>query len=101
MSATTLESLQPVAFVNKRQISQKDIEIVTQITFTAVIGRSAVDSDFLDKLKSDPEAVFSEYPDLNDDEKEALKSLDPNELDSLNAATTNTDLEAIVNKKDG
>lgn len=74
---------------------------MSQATFTAIIGRAAVDGDFMDKLKGSPDDVFSEYTDLNDEEKEALRGLDAGELDALRASTVATALEAIVNKKDG
>ncbi|MEZ8708813.1 Os1348 family NHLP clan protein [Vibrio alginolyticus] len=73
---------------------------MSQEKLAAIVGKAAVDEDFLKLLKDDVEAVITATSDLTDDEKDALRALDTEELDNLNAATAATHIRAIVNKKD-
>lgn len=74
---------------------------MSQEKLAALIGRAAVDSDFLELIKTNPQSIVDANLDLSDDEKDAILNLDATELDSLHAATAATALRAIVNKKDG
>lgn len=72
-----------------------------QDKLAAIIGRAAVDQEYLALLKANPQAIVTATPDLTDAEKQAVLGLDHAELDALAGATAGTQIEAIVNKKDG
>ncbi len=73
---------------------------MSQASLATIIGRAAVNKEYLELLKSNPDAIIIATPDLTDAEKNALKSLNKADLDALHSATENTTMRAFIDKKD-
>ncbi len=52
-------------------------------TVQTIIGRAVTDSAFREQLYSDIEAVFAQYSDLTDDEKDALRAMKKESVDQF------------------
>jgi hypothetical protein len=48
-----------------------------------IIGRAVTDSQFREQMYSDIEAVFAQYPDLTDEEKDALRMMKKENVDKF------------------
>lgn len=48
-----------------------------------IIGRAVTDRAFREKLFTKPDEVFGQYPDLTDDEKDALRKMKKESVDQF------------------
>jgi hypothetical protein len=72
---------------------------MSQKTVAFIVGRAAVDKEYLEKLKSNTDEIIAEnLHDLTEVEIKSLKNLDHAELDTLHQSTTGSKLAAIINK---
>jgi formate dehydrogenase assembly factor FdhD len=72
---------------------------MSQQTVAAIIGRAAVNKEFLNTLKTNPEKIISENKnDLTPEEIKSLKTLNHAELDKLHQSTIGTHLAAFIDK---
>ncbi len=56
---------------------------MSQDTVQQIIGRAVTDSAFREKLFSDVESVFTQYTNLTDEEKSALRAMKKESVDKF------------------
>ena len=56
---------------------------MSQTVVQTIIGRAVTDEKFRETMYTDIEAVFTEYPDLTDAEKEGLRTMKKEHVDKF------------------
>ena len=56
---------------------------MSQKIVQTIIGRAVTDTAFREKMYQDMDAIFIEYPDLTDEEKDALRKMKREHVDQF------------------